>query len=167
MNSRALLKAVIVRTPPKPPQARVALETLPVVEAPPVVLETPVEAQVETPVETPVETQVDPPVEAQVETQVEAQVEAQVETQVDPPVETPVETPVEAEVVTEIAPPVQEAPQATPESLLAMALSSVLVELSTGSWDSLLDEIFAYEAANKNRKKVLAAVEAQKTASQA
>ena len=139
MNSRALLKAVIVRTPPKPPQARVALETLPVVEAPPVVLETPVEAQVE----------------------------AQVETQVDPPVETPVETPVEAEVVTEIAPPVQEAPQATPESLLAMALSSVLVELSTGSWDSLLDEIFAYEAANKNRKKVLAAVEAQKTASQA
>ena len=133
MNTRALLKAVVVRTPPKPPQA-----PAPVVET----LQTP------------------PVVEALL------LVEAVVETHVETEVATSVETEVVTEVVTEIAAPVQEAlsPEAT---LLAKTQSSVTAELSTGSWDSLLDEIWAHESANKNRKRVLAAVEAQKAAAKA
>ena len=68
-----------------------------------------------------------------------------------------------AEPVVEAA-PVEPVVEVSPlEALLLKGQSEVITELGTGAWDSEVQGLLDLEKANKNRKKVLAALESRKT----
>ena len=141
MNTRALLKARVVRNPSKPERTITSSLTYAVTEG--------VQAPI---VEAPI---VEAPASPVLETLPEE------ETPVSPALEAVVETPVEAEVSAQDIPAQEEEPN-TIEALLEKSQTAVNSEVGAGSWDSVLDEVYALEAANKNRKRVLAAIEARK-----
>jgi hypothetical protein len=149
MLSRKLTKALVVRTPPvrQTPVRQTPQE--PVVEVQPEVQPEP-------------EVQTEPEVQPEVQ---EIQPEVQ-EIQPEPEIQTEPEVQPEDQPEPEVQPEIQPEPEAglSVESLLAKIASEVSAEVSSGAWDSQVDDLIAWEKAHKNRKGILSLLESRKAA---